>query len=127
MAKFTIYYCTPNQTKRAYELGAPIEYAKVIDTIEGNSVRLPDDRGEFFLIPTVEQMRGWLREECGIQVFVSTLVGNTASLYVKGDFTMFNVNDCDGMPKNFDTYGQAILAAIDAALDYLEKRKEAQD
>ena len=101
-----IIFCTKEQTERAIKLGAPCEN--------------PDDFTPM-RFPTAEQMRGWLREEYGIQAFVSTLVGNTASVYVKGNFTMFNVNNCDGMPKNFDTYEQAILAAIDAALDYLEK------
>ena len=46
MNQYTIY-CTPEQTKKALKLGAPIEYQ-----LKGA-----------FKIPTAEQMIGWLEEQ----------------------------------------------------------------
>lgn len=122
MEQYTIY-CTEEQTRRAWLLDAPFKYCC--------GKELPDHKyicttpllshTEVIEVPTTQQMIGWLREEYNIQAFVSTLAGNTASVFVKNEFTMFNVNDDDEMPKRFDTYEQAELAAIDAALDYLEK------
>ena len=62
MEQYTIY-CTEAQTKKAWELGAPIEYAKVIDAIKGKIIRIPQDTGGFYIWPTAEQMFGWLEEQ----------------------------------------------------------------
>lgn len=61
ISDFTIY-CTESQIKRAIELGAKMEYAKVIDTIYGNSIRIPEETGEFYQNPTAEQMIGFILE-----------------------------------------------------------------
>ena len=59
MEQYTIY-CTEEQTKKAWELGAPIEYAKVIDTIKGKTIRIPQDTGDFYIWPTADQMIGFI-------------------------------------------------------------------
>lgn len=112
MKKYT-NYCTELQTKRAYKLGAPIESGKRHGK---NVVQINSD--EFLEIPTAEQMQGWLREK---GLFIQTGVGGRKHQFqidklVHGDFRY--------LPSpfvNYDTHEQAILAAIDAALDYLEK------
>lgn len=59
MNRYTIH-CTESQTRKAFGLGAPIEYAKVVDAINGNSIRIPEENGELYLVPTADQMIGWL-------------------------------------------------------------------
>ena len=110
MNKYTIY-CTSEQTKRAYELGAPIEKPSnsLFESLENK-------------IPTTEQMCGWLREKYNIHIY--TLQCNNLH-YIP------QVNICNNgiitqlfgwdYEEYFDSYQQAIHIAIDTALKYLEK------
>lgn len=49
MEQYTIY-CSDEQTKKALELGAPLEY------------HCPNERESVYHRPTAEQMLGWLEE-----------------------------------------------------------------
>lgn len=113
MNNYTIY-CSSEQTKKAFELGAPIEYAKVIDTINGNSIRMPEETGEFYLIPNAEQMIGWLEGQDGIE---GITVCNTGMWIWGKNHTLI-----DGCP-DYSSRQESSLAAIDAALEYLSNNK----
>ena len=118
MDKYTIY-CTEEQTKTALELGAPINLDYHKDDFE-NSIKIRNLC--YAEVPTAEQMIGWLEEQ-GILVNVSAtfLHNNTASyLYIIGsNFDDYNYNEVA-----YPSRKEATLAAIDAALDYLETDKE---
>ena len=110
MNKYTIY-CTSEQTKRAYELGAPIEKPSnsLFESLENK-------------IPTTEQMCGWLREKYNIHVYV--LQCQNLTYIPQGNICNNGVTtqlfDWD-YEEYFDSYQQAIHIAIDTALKYLEK------
>lgn len=100
MNRYTIY-CTQAQAAKALELGAPIEYY-----LKG-----------IFKVPTAEQMTGWLEEQ-GIFVEVSkSFIADYQSLVHDANTNVF-------YDEYFLSHKEAILAAIEAALDYLIKTKE---
>ena len=107
MNKYTIY-CTSEQTKRAYELGAPIEKTSL----------------EYWKnkIPTIEQMCGWLREKYNIHIY--TLQCNNLTYIPQGNIcnngVITQLFDWD-YEEYFDSYQQAMRIAIDTALMHLEK------
>ena len=122
MQDYTIY-CTEEQAKRAYKLGAPIKVTPIEDestpsvTIEENGLY------GLFIIPTVEQMCGWLREK-GLFVYAFPFYGDMGEQYI-GEVDELIISGLVCMRSiETETYPQAILAAIDAALDYLEKKGE---
>ena len=115
MNRYTIY-CTEEQTKKALELGAPISNAVgMIDIV--NKKYFFDSKGNFIIIPTAEQMIGWLRTKGfafgiteyneDLNDYVSWQVENKRDKkwYISGD-KLKSLND-------------AVIAAINAALDYL--------
>lgn len=88
--------CTPEQTRKAIELGAPI--------------------------PTAEQMLGWLEEQ-GLHINFDTTSEEDINncLIIKWEYFIYNkyhdiIND---QYYEYPTRKKAILAAIDAALEYL--------
>ena len=107
MNRYTIY-CTPEQTKRAYELGAPLEKTSL----------------EYWKnkIPTIEQMCGWLRDKYNIHIYVLQCNNLTyipqGNIYNNGAITQLFDWDYE---EYFDSYQQAMHVAIDTALKYLEK------
>lgn len=112
MNQYTIY-CTEAQTKKALELGAPIK-ATFLDV---------DKKFEYegchILIPTAEQMIGWLEEQ-----------GSTISIE-KTEFKGYwqgyvaTTNYKDSISKNgCVSRKEAILTAIDVALEYIETHKQ---
>lgn len=111
MDEFTIY-CTPEQTKKAYELGAPIcKCAK-----DNNDPDLTVDGwgsfdGYWLLIPTAEQMIGWLEVQ-GL-IFLTGMDDE--------DKFFFNLYHSEGHieVREYDLRKEATLAAINEALDYL--------
>lgn len=105
ISDYTIY-CTEKQTKKALELGAPIEYANN----DYNESLSPIEKGLYAIIPTAEQMIGWLEEQ-GL-LFQTTKIG---TLVLKEDNRVLKV--CTGSRK------EATLAAIDKALEYLVDNK----
>lgn len=119
MVRFTIY-CTEEQTKKALEFGAPIEV--IVKNHKGNvttdSMIL---NGDLCRIPTSEQMIGWL-EIRKIFIYIIPCYGISCSWYIaskgynKYGYTS-NVMVCK-------TRKEATLEAIDAALEYLQKKEE---
>lgn len=116
MKKFTIY-CTEGQTKKALELGALLD-------IFFDSEVLPETAKEYNLyvykhktydIPTAEQMIGWLEEQEGIY---DIHLLRTADGEWKYDVTTKCVSN-NPMYGRCRSRKEAMLAAIDAALDYL--------
>lgn len=121
MPDYTIY-CTPEQTKKALELGAPLAiYGNGEMTAEiAKKYNLTPINGVTYIIPTAEQMLGWLEEQ-GIIVDTISEEENEneilylASLYKKG---------YQSLNKELILYPsrkEATIAAIDAALEYLIK------
>lgn len=122
MDRYTTY-CTEVQTRRAIELGAPIKYideSKITFEEKQHSVYIPSKWG-YFLCPTTEQMIGWLEEQHPIKevaIYRYETLGELnwcCDIYKEdGDYVVY----CIG---KHISRKEATLAAIDAALDYLEK------
>lgn len=114
MNRYTIY-CTTEQVRIALELGAPI----LADTQEIkfagiNGLPFDVDR---VVIPTTDQMIGWLEEQETITAINIDyyITGNAWACWIKFKEGTLNKQD-------FSSRREATLAAIDAALDYLEKQ-----
>ena len=142
MNDYTIY-CTPDQTHKALELGAPIrnfitkEESKRLVKISQEENRVDDYEKELvkyyhqtiigdmiYCIPTAEQMLGWLEEQ-GLELRV------IKQRYRDGTFAyVFTMIDNDGYfkpHKNNMVYTnrkEATLAAIVSALEYLISKKK---
>lgn len=113
MKQYTIY-CSEEQTKRAYDLEAPIDECSY--SINPH-IRL--GAGRCLIIPTAEQMIGWLNtHDLNVSVFGSEFRG--------GFYADFHYGICVKQllyqEKRFVSRKEATLAAIDAALDYLENK-----
>lgn len=111
MDKYTIY-CTEEQTKKAFELGAPIEVLPNYMEFENFPfVNCKDGNQRPCMIPTAEQMICWLEEQElnfeGSSYYMSVEIKN-------GD----NIGIYSGTRK------EATLAAIDVALEYLSENKQ---
>lgn len=118
MNEYTIN-CTPEQTKKAFALGAPIiraprgfyEDVSFYSAKNGERVDL--------IIPTAEQIINWL-EEKGLVLHVYPVCrGN--------DYCIGYKFSCEEIERNmysdiFSTRKEATLAAIDKALEYLENQ-----
>lgn len=99
--------CTEEQTKKALNLGAPIEYKKFKYHYRG----LLCEKDEL-IIPTAEQMIGWLEEQEGFSniCVLKTMEGNYyGRCYCNGNTLLHQI---------FPSRKEATLAAIDAALEY---------
>lgn len=124
-------YCTEEQTKKALELGAPIDgisssTKEDITTIQCVKLDTPiytdviDGGFDYAIIPTAEQMINWLESQDDIYDIRLLRFANGDWKY---EITTKHI------PKN-KTYSrckskkEATLAAIDAALDYLSNNKE---
>lgn len=118
MEKYIIY-CTEEQTMKALELGAPlINVPLKCKTLsdEGckamNVIRTSDEGYDrYYLYPTAEQMISWLDEQ-GQSIEVSRLYRNNPN------WSAF-VDDTQIVGNYYSTRKEAILAAIDVALDRL--------
>lgn len=129
MEKYKIF-CTEEQTKKALELGAPIErghessrYFNIgVPTLFDEKDEICRVKNSVIFIPTAEQMMGWLITNGfafgiidyndGFNDHVFWRVAN------KFDKKWYVADDKLKDPK------EAVLAAIDTALDYLSKIKE---
>lgn len=109
MDKYTIY-CTTEQTKKALELGAPIQFASINDIRLGRYIEV-EGNNEAYEIPTAEQMIGWLRSK-GFRFKIDEWSDTIVAFGVT--FHCWYIYGQSSNPKG------ATLAAIDAALDYLE-------
>lgn len=122
MKRYSVY-CTEEQTKKAIEIGAPVNEAMsrynsrlVYDRImQGKETREEyNKRGIAVLgkrtynIPTTEQMIGWL-----------DFKGVICEIYYRGKWYY----DVQGLGNNvsFSSRKEATLASISVALDYLTK------
>lgn len=117
MKRYTIY-CTPEQTKKAFELGAPIDNSSNnFDSDCSDNIELLSN-GLYAIIPTAEQMVCWLEEQ---GLIVTTDIGFTTEWYsyVKRNRELLFLEH------RFSTRKEATLTAIDAALDYLTNHKKA--
>lgn len=99
--------CTPEQTKKALELGAQIER----DGFEDRPYVYIDGA---YLIPTAEQMIGWLEEQDGIKDITVCKTG----MWIWGK----NHTLIEG-GSTYSSRQESTLAAIDAALEYLTNNK----
>lgn len=100
MNRYTIY-CTREQTKKAFELGAPIDHWGHISNL---------------IAPTAEQMIGWLDEK-GITIEMAKCEIYWFARAYSDENTNFNKG-------RFNSRKEAMFAAIDAALDYLMENKK---
>ena len=126
MLDYTLY-CTEEQTRKALELGAPI---KVVETLSQVINRefffLKEDHKQAVLIPTAEQMRGWLMDK----LQVTTWHINYFPTPEKYGYTIIArdvvIEQGRGaLTKDlYDSHNKATLAAIDAALRYLINNKK---
>lgn len=112
--------CTESQTRKALELGAPIDnithyasYGK--NYISGNNIY---DNGVCYFIPTAEKMIGWLEEQ-GFKFNIYEKFGNSWYYYVGHRTYREPIQEFD----NLKSRQEATLAAIDAALEYLMSNK----
>lgn len=124
MERYTIY-CTPEQTRKALQLCAPIDKVP----ISGRENRpcfftkSPDEEGwndcDAYYCPTAEQMCGWLEEKHNMRFNIyryGPKDNNDASIYFREDRreTFYRIKR---------SYKESLLAAIDEALDYLTSTK----
>ena len=117
MSDYTIY-CTSEQTKKALELGAPIEFASINDIRLGRYIEV-ESNNETYEIPTTEQMIGWLEE----YIDNIDVLKNNNGKWVYLFYPTSNSSTCECKDK-FLSRKEATLAAIDAALEYLENNEK---
>lgn len=103
MNSYTIC-CTSEQAKKALELGAPII------TCENKRKNTLD-----IVIPTAEQMIGWLEEQDGI-------ISVEIRKYSKWCYQIAIYDASYDISRMFKTRKEATLAAIDVALEYLNNK-----
>lgn len=139
MSDYTLY-CNTIQTRKAIELGAPIESEfeyqflsnqehgyYIGDTFQGLVECMGENIAIFgnepnraaCIIPTSEQMIGWLEE----QEEISDL--HIYKMIQSWTFELYASNGA-GKSKHslFQSRKEATLAAIDAALEYLNKNRK---
>lgn len=117
-------HCTPEQTKKALELGAPITTKIPIECdyeLANGELVYPNDI-ELFDIPTAEEMVGWLEDEIkgSVSIDKSWCSGHRKWIWtIVDDFETV----IDSSITFYQSRKEATLAAIDAVLEYLSKNK----
>lgn len=121
MNRYTIF-CTRSQTKKALELGAPIEIISYGYEKYHNKL-LVHGKG-WAISPTAEQMCGWLRKQglC-VEIISKKYFGDRTKLYNANLWKIPEVKKLEDVTETND-YKEATLAAIDAALKYLTSNKK---
>lgn len=113
MSDYTLF-CTPEQTKKALELGATLRIFTSNDSLI-DSHWVSYNFGEYYT-PTAEQMLGWLEEQSNIIELCIKKYGNWRyEIYIEPHSYLEE--------GGFNSRKEATLAAIDAALEYLIKHK----
>lgn len=144
-------YCTEAQTRKALELGAPIVHHENACTTNSTPHFYIGECGNYqkgfilYIIPTAEEMKGWLEEQGDILYIDIHLYEDDGYPKMCGyGFTIYNKNKdiivgtftekgslvyicpkckeyiyLEGTYNNFLTKQEATLEAIDAALEYL--------
>lgn len=132
MNRYTIY-CTEAQTKKALELDAPlteIPFRTEMKPDTCNKYGFIHLNNTYFVIPTTEQMIGWLRKEHNIHPRIDC--EGSENYVVKLQF-INSSKDLDVVNKSykgiighpgFPSPEEATIAAIDAALEYLTNNKK---
>lgn len=116
MHQYTIY-CSEQQTKRALELGAPIEPTGIYQVNAWLEIN-----GATYIIPTVEQMITWL-EERNIKCFIIPDIYEDDSYNIQINDKLVTTGHSQYSYPCYDTRKEATLAVIDAALEYLTNQK----
>lgn len=119
ISDYTIY-CTLEQTKKALELGAPIETR--FDYDENNPIPFSKECVisfmEYAKIPTAEEMIGWLEEQ-GIMININYQLDGYCLISVMTEKEAIKTI-IDG-----SIYRKtAIITAIDIALEYLNNKSK---
>lgn len=124
MNRYTIH-CTPEQTKKAIELGAQIvilpnytEY-RVFPL-----VKCKDGNERPCVIPTAEQMRGWIMYNGAIDFYVDRDLDEELNYCDTYGYVVAFDDENRFVGTGFNSYIEATLAAIDAAFEYLEEQKK---
>lgn len=114
-------YCTEEQTKKALELGAPIEvlYTKADYQQKRPTISI---KGEFvdyaYFVPTAEEMIGWLENQ-GLYFSIECIGNYVYEVWTKDtDKIVIIINSC------VHTRKEATLSAIDAALEHLNENQK---
>ena len=118
MNRYTLY-CTAEQTKKALELGAPIEKKEI--QLCDNAKHFFWYDGFYYKYPTAEQMIDFLEEQASIssiEIDYDTI--NKVWMY----FLYTNKEETTEWKSLFPSRKEATLEAIDAALDYLTNNKQ---
>lgn len=122
-------YCTIEQTKKALELGAPIELESEYYDPTKNDFKLDEpipyesfvNGYHYAKCPTAEEMIGWLEEE-GILIELSRLFGLYAYRLIR--ILKFGEGNLNLQNQDYQSRKAATLAAIDTALGYLIENKK---
>lgn len=123
MNKYTIY-CSPEQTRKALELGAPILLVPEEFYTEEKHFRMEiEGENASVILPTTQQMIGWLEEQGVIDYYINRdMYDELNYLDTYGFFVDFGKkNRLVGY--GFSTRKEATLASIDKALEYLTIRR----
>lgn len=120
ISDYTIY-CTPAQAKKALELGAPIEFEMEcpvnLETFERSpypDVKIGEDGEPILIIPTAEEMIGWLEDFDCIKEITICKTG----MWIWGkNHTLIDSGS------SYSSRRESSHAAIDAALEYLTNKK----
>lgn len=122
MDKYTIF-CTPEQTKKALCLGAliDIKYGSIRHRPSLEELKYLFAYNEYWhVIPTAEQMIGWL-EENGI---LDIVISRRMSPKTYGYTVWFSENTFVQEKHSFNSRREATLVAITVALEHLENNKQ---
>lgn len=124
ISDYTIY-CTPEQTKKALELGANI--IKVEEDFNAVPTCYVDKSNDLYEIPTAEQMIGFLEEQNGIKEIsvYCDVTGKTwyFDMYGYEGNSLITIKEISNS-YSFLSRKEATLAAIGAALEYLLNKKK---
>lgn len=121
MDTYTIY-CTPEQVHKALNLGAPIKTCGYYFKQQVGCNTISDT--DLHIIPTAEQMIGWLEEQNDIDS-IEIAKSCVISEHDKWQFAIWDKHEgWDSGKHCFNSRKEATLAAIDTALKYLENLKQ---
>lgn len=111
--------CTEEQTKKALELGAPILLVPEEFYTEEEHFRMEiEGENASVILPTAEEMIGWLRE---MDIFINIIhIDSGYSSWTKT--IKENETLVDGNLVFLNTYEESVLSAIDEALEYLSNK-----
>lgn len=115
MSDYSIF-CTEAQTRKALELGAPIEVREFIGGELDDDWCYDISTNYVCEIPTAEQMIGWLEEQGNI----SSISIETSENEIAWQWIIY-FNDKSWLPWDAicNSRREATIAAIDAALEHL--------